>query len=508
MAFSRPTPKNNPPAWRRKPPVTAANPLTDENAPTPTASPWGTMVMLMALALTGVTLAGDTPTQLAKHAAIGTTIGLLLSIAFDVRAGGLRNLIRTDLMALVAVYALTLFEFLFPITRFDLMTDTTSTATAVEVTLLGIGGLVIGRHWASKQAHPLAGILTRPSPRSWMITLFWACFVIGFIHMPAATEWNLWTVVEFWMEPRFTQPWGRGRLGDWKALLVELSMLLYLIPPLAGIIFARRKNYTGVQLATVFFGLFVVLFYGFSSGTRNIFFSFLVTFLIGYAFALPIARRKEMIMVGASCAAVMLVCTVFMLKFRDVGLKAYMNGDVPVDYEDPDRHMQVDLNLNTISAIVRIFPKMHPYLGMEVPYLAIIRPIPRAIWPGKPEGMSESLETAVGGDSSFTVAASFIGEAYMAGGAIAVFCTGLMFGAIMAWWNRLASPRNSEFGILIYASGFFAAVISMRSVFVFTTAMLPTLTAIVLGAFFLGKYEDRKKLEREFGPPAPVPRRR
>ena len=31
-----------------------------------------------------------------------------------------------------------------------------------------------------------------------------------------------------------------------------------------------------------------------------------------------------------------------------------------------------------------------PYLGWELPYLAIIRPIPRAIWKGKPLGMSFS----------------------------------------------------------------------------------------------------------------------
>jgi hypothetical protein len=36
-------------------------------------------------------------------------------------------------------------------------------------------------------------------------------------------------------------------------------------------------------------------------------------------------------------------------------------------------------------------------------------------------------------------------------------------------------------GILIYASGFFAAVISMRSMLVFTTALLPTIAAILLG---------------------------
>ena len=53
----------------------------------------------------------------------------------------------------------------------------------------------------------------------------------------------------------------------------------------------------------------------------------------------------------------------------------------------------------------------------------------------------------------------------------------LGFGALTGWWSHLASAQNSELGILIYSSGFFATVISMRSLFVFTTALLPTVAA-------------------------------
>ena len=71
----------------------------------------------------------------------------------------------------------------------------------------------------------------------------------------------------------------------------------------------------------------------------------------------------------------------------------------------------------------------------------------------------------------------------MSGGLLAVLAIALFFGAITGWWNFLASSRNSELGILIYASGFFAAVISMRSLFVFTTALLPTVAALLIGSF-------------------------
>jgi len=91
------------------------------------------------------------------------------------------------------------------------------------------------------------------------------------------------------------------------------------------------------------------------------------------------------------------------------------------------------------------------------------------------------------------VAASFVGEAYVAGGIPVVILTGMFFGMFTAWWSRLASAKNSSLGILIYATGFFAAAISMRSLFAFTTALLPTLAAI-FGARALVKHLHARTL--------------
>ncbi len=440
----------------------------------------GTLAALTGITITGLMLTGALPSTLGRVAAIGTALSLLLSVLMDFRAGP-RNLIRADMMAILAFYFLTLFEFLFPQPMFDQMIDVRTTHEALLVVLLGFAGLLVGRHLVHVRHQPFSETLTREVPHFWMILIFWACFLIGYLHMLVAVDFNVSDMVFYFMEPRFSQPWQRGKFGDWKALLVELGLFIYLIPPLAGIMIARRHRYPAAQIFLVCLALAFTAFYGFTTGTRNVFCSYLVTFLIGYAFALTGARQKELVMLCAGSAVVMFFATYFMLQFRTVGFANYIHDR----YEPPpkaERTLFVDYNLYAICKLVEVFPHKKPYLGFEIPYQALIRPIPRAMWKGKPEGLSTSIEDALGVEG-LTISASFVGEAYMSGGLFAVIAIALFFGAITGWWNFLASSHNSELGILIYASGFFAAVISMRSLFVFTTALLPTVAALLIGSF-------------------------
>jgi MFS family permease len=66
-----------------------------------------------------------------------------------------------------------------------------------------------------------------------------------------------------------------------------------------------------------------------------------------------------------------------------------------------------------------------------------------------------------------------------------VVVSGLFLGWLAAWWNRLASPHNSELGMLVYASGFFAVTITMRSLFALSTAILPCVAGLVVGKYVL-----------------------
>jgi len=450
----------------------------------------GTILACFGLALTGVFLQGTAPYDLARFAAFGAGMSILVSIAWDLRRG-VQNLVRADVLAIVALYFLTLCEFLVPQPEFNTLAEPETTRRAIIACLFGMSGLFLGRHIFAGGHRSLADLLARPVPTRWMIIIFVACLFLGHLQMLIAVDFDVAAMIDAMMGPRFTQPWGRGRLGDWKALLFELSMLLYLIPSIAGVVFARRHLFSGAQIILVALGFGFELFYGFTTGTRNVFISFVVAFLVGYAFALQRGRRTEMLIIFSASVAMSLVATVWMLNFRQIGLKAWFQG-VRVQSDVHEKLLHVDMNLYVIGELVRVFPREHDYLGWEVPYLALIRPIPRAIWPDKPTGMSATLEAASGADEEgWTVAASFVGEAYIAGGMAIVLVTGLFFGFACTWWSQLASPKNSEIGVLIYASGFVAVAISMRSLFVFTTALLPTIFATVAGRWLINKMKER-----------------
>lgn len=458
----------------------------------PRAELSSTIVILTGLFLTGATLHGDSPTHLARYAAYGVGGSLALATYVDIRSGGLRNLIRADLIAMFALYFLTLFEFFFQQDTFDFMISTESTAVGVIACLWGFAGLAVGRHLSNLRKHPFAELFYRPIPNRWLMALMAGCFLMGFLNMLITVSFNPAKLVYYFMQPRFSQPWGRGQLGDWRALLHEFEMLLYLIPPIAGIVLARHRNFKASQKLFAFGCFFFVLFYGFSGGTRNVLASYLITFLISYSFAVGSKRRLAMIVLTCICIAVLLVSTVLMLEFRQVGLSNYITGRYEnITPTTREQGLFIDYNLYAICRITEVFPKSHAYLGAEIPLLAVVRPIPRAIWKGKPEGLTVSLEETLGVEG-LTVSASFIGEAYMSGGILMVFLTGLFFGYLTGWWGHFASPRNSDLGILIYASGFFATVISMRSLFVFTTAILPTVVGFTFGSWLLRRLRERR----------------
>src|SRR5262249_40218656 len=129
-----------------------------------------------------------------------------------------------------------------------------------------------------------------------------------------------------------------------------------------------------------------------------------------YFLVQPNITVRQLLFFGAPVGALLLLAMTYMLEFRGVGLE---------NFSSKERHydtLMVDYNIVNVSLLTQVFPDVYDYLGLEIPFNALIRPVPRAIWPGKPEGLSTSIEAALGASAQTTLSCTFVGEAYMAGG--------------------------------------------------------------------------------------------
>src|SRR5262245_27868803 len=77
-----------------------------------------TGVILFGTILTGLLLSSDSASAVFTSASVGVAITLGLATAIEL-TGGVRNIVRVDLLMLWALYGLTLLEFLFPQPQFN-----------------------------------------------------------------------------------------------------------------------------------------------------------------------------------------------------------------------------------------------------------------------------------------------------------------------------------------------------------------------------------------------------
>ncbi len=415
--------------------------------------------------------------MIAKTTAITVGIGLASSIYFDSRRG-LRNLFRTDLLCLIGLYFLTLAEFLFPQPEFDELLTLSQTNQALIVVLVGLGGITIGRQL----------IKPKPVQSNWLKfgdisnqRLFHAVIVaafLGYLYMLLSVNFNIITMVDAMMGARFSQPWTRGRLGDWTTFITELNLLLQLIPPLTAVIWNRRQSFPLFQLLIVLSIFIFTLFFGFSGGTRNLFITYLATFITGYLITLRRNNFNNTILPILITVFIALYGSYHMLEFRTMGLRNYLQNQIYAG-DTVRETLAVDYNLFSLGLIVDTFPQKHDYLGLEILTWSLVKPVPRVLWPGKPQGLSVSIEEVIGAEG-WTVSATYLGEAYMMGGFVGIIGVSLFLGTFAAWWNRMAMQRQSDYAMVIYALGFLVAGITMRSMFWLTTMMLPIVALIVV----------------------------
>ena len=422
----------------------------------------------------------ETATLMATVAARTVGIGFAVSVLFDCQQG-LRNLLRTDLLCVVGIYGLTLAEFLFPQEGFEAMTTPAETALSLNIVLIGLASMVVGRHLVAPKPMSSSWLQLDDISNKALFKVFMVSAFLGFFYMLLAVQFNPVALIEGMIGPRFTEPWSRGSLGGWKTLLNELGLFSYIIPPLTGVIWNRRKNFSTIQVSIVLSIFLLVLFHSFASGTRNVFIAHLATFSMAYLLTLARNTLWNTVVPLLLIGAIAVYGSYHMLELRSIGLRNYVTKQVYASGESR-KTLAVDYNLASMGWVADAMPKNYDFLGAELLVWSLVKPVPRAIWPSKPVGLSVSVEEIAGAEG-WTVAVTYLGESYMMAGMFGVICVSMFFGALAAWWNRMALGQQSDYALVVYALGFFAAGITMRSMFWLTTAILPVVALIVFRKF-------------------------
>jgi oligosaccharide repeat unit polymerase len=440
------------------------------------------MVILIGLLVTSVSLPSDGAVEIFSYAAYG--VGVTLAVAILVEASsGIRSLIRVDLLFFLSLYGLTLLEFLFRQPHVEALVAPTMATYGTYAVLVAFGGFAIGRHFVPIKQSLSPGFAVADLRPSSVFFIFTVATFLGYLHIFLAVDFDVFEAIRQMLLPRFAQSWSRGQYGDAAALLYELGALINLIPPLAGLIFARAQQYSITQKAVVVIVLVFTAYYGFASGSRSVLVTYIMTFTAIYFITKPQLRLRYALMIGAMMLALLFAGILLMLQFRNVGL-----GELS-STADSSQSFFIDLDIVSIARLTGKFPDGYDYLGIEVPFNALVRPIPRILWPGKPIGLSVPIETAldVGEGEGGTVACTYVGEAYMAGGFLAVLAISLLFGAVAEMWNRVGLNSNQQFNQIVYVSGFLCAAMAARSMLSMVPLMLPTLALWILGRLWLSR---------------------
>jgi hypothetical protein len=448
-----------------------------------------TAAMCAGLATTYVVLPDHSATAIYFVTAIGVMATLGIGLFLEAQ-GHPRRLIRSDVIMLVALYGLTLVEFLFPQEIVETELDAQTATQSVELLLLGFGGILIGRCFASRRRQTATATGSVQLSSNALFVLFVTTFCVSHFYIFLSVNFNPAELVHEVLGPRFSQSWSRGALGTgWTDLLATVGYLLsYVLPLLAGCILADRHHYSLPQLVVVTAGVAFTLFCGFAGGTRNVFDVYVVLFAGAYIMFSPKMGWKRVALLSVVAASVLGLASYYMLQFRTVGLEAYINGETDRGFRTET--LFIDNNLPVMGMLMNVFPDRTPYLGSEMATWALLHPVPRILWPGKPEKLSVEVADALGAQG-LTMTATFIGESYMMGGYAAVIGVALLFGWAAGWWDRFGHDLRLNMNVALYASGFFAAMLSMRSMMWTTTAMLPT-----IAIWFYLKLKSRKIMRR------------
>lgn len=346
------------------------------------------------------------------------------------------------------------------------------TADQIRLAFLGIGLFVV-MVWlgAVRRSWKIPNVLISSVQQEFSINTYFglalACFFIGMLKFAVPCDFNIFEMVHYLGQERWSAPWGRGQLGGWDAFLDHLQYFGYLLPVLTVVI-GRRVGLRNMRtVICVALSVVMALFLA-QSGSRRV-----IGVVAGMALILWVLDQRRLrvkhLVTTVVAIVALLVALQVMLEYRNVGLSVLVGqGEIPTGRSEKvqileEQHLRVDDNFYRLCQIIQLIPQSYPFVYHKYLFYVIVRPVPRVFWPEKPVDPGFDLPTALGVQGvSFSY--SVIGELYMSLGLFGIALGGWFYGRVASTASGLLSRCTTQGALVIYSIVVMALFSGMRSI--------------------------------------------
>lgn len=259
-------------------------------------------------------------------------------------------------------------------------------------------------------------------------------------------------------QPRWGAPWSRGALGGGlDAVIDHLSYFGYVVPSLTVLLSTRVGWRDARTVIAVACSIILLLFLAQSGGRRII--GVVYGAALIYWVLLQPRLRPSTIVKFVLFLVLLLTIFQFMLAYRKAGFGALSVRDERINVPD---QIRVDDNFYRLSQIIMLFPERHDFVYHKQIVFAVIRPVPRALWPGKPTLPGYNLPAMVG-KRGVSLTSSVLGELYACAGILGILFGGLFYGSIARMTSPILNAGTNPERFLVYALCALVIFAGMRS---------------------------------------------
>lgn len=357
-------------------------------------------------------------------------------------------------------------------------------AIGIFVACLWLGSM--GRPWRVPSL--LRDSVSEDLPPTVYFYLVIASFLLGVAKFAVASEFNLIEMFRSLGSGRWDAPWARGQMGGWDSFLDHLQYFGYLTSVLTVVVGRKLgwRNWRTIvsSILSLVMAMFLV-----QSGSRRV-----IGVVVGVALVFWILVQDSKLKVKHAFAAMLtmvalLLAMQVMLQYRNVGLTAALTDSSLSDDDTPaSEYLHVDDNFYRLCQVIQLIPSTHPYVYHGYLVYAVVRPIPRVLWPDKPVDAGFDLTRAVG-DREVSYSCSVIGELYMSLGFFGIAIGGWLYGRFAALINGLLTQSVGLGVVVIYSIGVMALFSGMRSMLELVLVSYVIVAWVVLSRLFRTQFQ-------------------